>query len=107
MTVQETIYSKLVGTFAPVHLEVINESHRHNVPAGSESHFKVIIVADLFDGQTLVARHRSVNSLLSDELQSGVHALSLHTKTPAEWAAQGHAVSASPPCLGGDKQNSH
>ncbi len=103
MSTQETIQNKLVESLAPTHLEVINESHRHNVPPGSESHFKVVIVSEQFEGQKLVARHRAINALLVDELNNGVHALSLHTKTPAEWAVQGGSVSASPPCLGGGK----
>ncbi|WP_373054340.1 BolA family protein, partial [Thioalkalivibrio sp.] len=41
MTMQETITRKLEERFAPEHLEVVNESHMHNVPPGSESHFKV------------------------------------------------------------------
>ena len=32
--------------FAPLHLEVTNESHMHSVPAGSETHFKVIVVSE-------------------------------------------------------------
>ena len=54
MTIQETIEQKIATSLAPVHLEVINESHMHNVPPGSESHFKVVIVTDTFDGVTRV-----------------------------------------------------
>ena len=103
MAIQESIHSKLTDEFCPTYLEVINESHMHNVAPGSESHFKVVIVSEHFDGKMLLARHRAINKLLADELQSGVHALSLHTKTPTEWAAQGGTVNKSPPCLGGSK----
>ena len=51
MSVLETIQTKLAEAFDPEHLEVINESGSHNVPAGSESHFKVVIVANAFEGQ--------------------------------------------------------
>ena len=44
MTVQTAIEKKLAESLTPAHLEVINESHMHNVPPGSESHFKVVIV---------------------------------------------------------------
>ena len=63
--------------FQPSHLEVINESNMHNVPKGSETHFKVVVVSDSFEGLSLVKRHRAVNEVLAQELQSGVHALSI------------------------------
>ena len=103
MTTQDTIHSKLVEALSPEHIDVINESHQHNVAPGSESHFKVIVVSSEFEGKTLVARHRVINKLLADELQSGVHALSLHTNTPEEWQKRNGAVNESPPCLGGSK----
>jgi BolA protein len=105
MTTQETIQQKLQTAFSPMHLEVINESDNHNVPAGSESHFKVVLVSKAFEGESLVARHRQVNKLLADELQGGVHALALHTMTPEDWFNQGGTVRQSPECLGGSKQN--
>ena len=46
--VESIVIQKLEKAFSPNHLEVINESASHNVPAGSESHFKVIISADFF-----------------------------------------------------------
>ena len=47
--VESTVVEKLKKAFSPSHLEVINESGSHNVPAGSESHFKVIIAAKFFE----------------------------------------------------------
>jgi BolA protein len=44
-TTQSIIIKKLDGAFSPDHLEVINESASHNVPEGSESHFKVVLVS--------------------------------------------------------------
>ena len=44
MTTQQIIEEKLVGGFDLQHLQVINESGQHNVPDGSESHFKVVLV---------------------------------------------------------------
>jgi stress-induced morphogen len=49
----------------------------HSVPKGSETHFKVVIVSDMFKEKSLLERHRTVNQLLDDELKSGVHALSI------------------------------
>ena len=102
MTTQETIQQKLQDAFSPLHLEVINESDNHNVPKGSESHFKVTLVCKDFTGEGLVNRHRAVNRVLSEELASGLHALALHTMTPDEWFDKNGKSPDSPPCLGGD-----
>jgi len=102
MSMQQTIVGKLEQALSPEHLEVINESYMHNVPEGSESHFKVIIVSDAFKDKMLVARHRMVNKALEDELQGGIHALALHTMTMEEWFEKGKAAE-SPPCEGGSK----
>jgi BolA protein len=91
----------IVSALSPVRLDVINESHMHNVPAGSESHFKLVVVSEAFAGQSLIARHRTVNKLLAAQLEGGVHALSMHTYTPEEWQERGGEVPESPPCLGG------
>jgi BolA family transcriptional regulator, general stress-responsive regulator len=104
-TTQETIQQKLQQAFSPIHLEVINESHMHSVPEGSESHFKVVVVSDAFDGEKLIARHRQVNQVLSEELAGGIHALALHTMTPDDWFNKGGTVTDSPACLGGSKQS--
>mgnify|MGYP000864048278 CR=1 FL=1 len=104
MSLQNRIQSKLTTQFSPLHLEVVNESHMHNVPEGSESHFKVTIVADAFDGRRLIDRHRQINGLLAEELKAGVHALALHTMTPDEWFDKGGRSPVSPPCMGGDKE---
>lgn len=101
MTVQQTIEDKITATLEPAYLEVVNESHMHHVPPGSESHFKVVVVSDSFDGQSRVARHQTLNRLLADELAGGVHALSLQTHTAEEWTARGGQVLDSPECLGG------
>lgn len=102
MSKQQQIESKLQETFSPLHLEVVNESHMHNVPPGSESHFKVTLVTEKFDGQMLIKRHRAVNQALG-ELMGEIHALALHTMTPEEWFAKGGQAPDSPPCLGGSK----
>lgn len=102
MTMQARITEKLTRAFNPEHLEVINESHMHNVPEGSESHFKVLIVSEHFNGKMLVARHREINKVLEDELKNDIHALALHTMTMDEWYAKGKAPD-SPECLGGGK----
>ncbi len=101
MSIEDTIIEKLEAGLKPLHLEVINESDNHNVPPGSESHFKIVAVSDEFNGKMLIARHRQINKLLEEELQV-IHALALHTMTADEWAEKG-AAPESPPCMGGDK----
>ena len=103
MNRSERIRGKIAQEFSPMHLEVIDESHMHSVPEGSESHFKVIVVSEQFAEHMLVGRHRLVNKLLSEELASGLHALALHTWTPEEWFEKGGVAPESPECLGGSK----
>lgn len=101
MRMYEMIEQRLADAFAPAHLEVVNESANHNVPAGSETHFKVVLVSSAFAGQRLIARHRAVNAVLADALAGGVHALAIHTYTETEWRARFGTAPMSPPCLGG------
>lgn len=101
--VRDAIHDDLVRGFAPVVLEVINESNNHSVPPGSETHFKVVVVSEAFAGQSPVARHRAVNKALAAQLAGGVHALSIQAFTPEQWAERGGVVPPSPPCLGGSK----
>ena len=103
MTIQSTIEAKLADALDPLHLEVVNESGNHSVPPGSESHFKVVVVAAEFDGQRLLARHRRVNAVLAEELASSIHALALHTYTESEWRQRFGEAPMSPPCLGGSR----
>jgi BolA protein len=97
------IEETLIKTFDPMHIEVVDESHMHSVPAGAESHFRILVVSESFTDQPLVARHRLLNRTLSAELAGGLHALALHTWTPEEWFAKGGRVPESPPCQGGSK----
>jgi BolA protein len=104
MTVASVIEQKLLDAFKPSHLDVINESNNHNVPPGSESHFKVVIVAEAFENERLIKRHRLVNSVLSQELAEKIHALAIHTYTEKEWQEQyADNTPSSPNCLGGGK----
>ena len=106
MSIASEINDIVVEALEPLRLDVINESHMHNVPPGSESHFKLVIVTDRFEGQSLIVRHRTVNKLLSGQLQGSVHALSMHTYTAQEWQQRGGEVPVSPPCLGGKARES-
>ncbi len=103
MSLQTLIEEKLTQAFTPEYLLVENESHMHNVPAGSEMHFKVQIISGNFNGQMLLQRHRSVNKVLEAELAGPIHALSIHTFTKEEWEQRNGQVPESPPCQGGGK----
>ena len=102
MKIQRRIEAKVRAELTPIHLEVINESHKHNVPPGSESHFRLVIVTDRFRGKVTVERHRTVHRILDRELAGEIHALALTTMTPEEWTAADGKVPPSPPCSGGD-----
>lgn len=106
MKVQSAIERKLSEGLDCLHLEVINESGQHNVPPGSESHFKVVVVSNDFRGKSLVAQHRMVYGLLGKELEDQVHALALHTYSEQGWREQKGQAPLSPPCLGGKARES-
>ena len=100
---QDKVYSQLKdSTLQPQYLLVENESHNHNVPAGSESHFKAVIVSEQFRNQRLVDRHRLVYGILIEQLKT-IHAFALNCYTPDEWTTRNKKVSPSPACLGGAK----
>ncbi len=103
MKVQQSIEAKVTEALAPEHLDVINESHMHSVPPGSESHFKLVIVSDRFTGLTRVKRHRKVNGILEKELREDLHALSMETLTGEEWQRRHGRTFDSPACHGGAK----
>ena len=105
MIVQQEIEQQLQQQLSPVHLEVLNESHQHSVPPDSETHFKVILVSAAFDGKRKVARHQQVYAALATQLEGPVHALALHTYTPAEWQQRQQEAPTSPQCLGGSKND--
>jgi BolA protein len=88
MSLADTIGKKLTAAFSPQSLNVVNESHLHaghgdHVLSG-ESHFRVHIVSEAFDGKSRLERHRMINQLLAAELEGGVHALAIHANTPEE-----------------------
>jgi BolA protein len=88
MSVAATIERKLTAALQPKRVKVVDESELHKGHAGhrpgGESHFRVEIVSEAFEGQSRVARQRRVYEILADELKAGVHALALKTLTPAE-----------------------
>ena len=88
MTVKDIISKKLHDAFAPTRLDVIDESHLHEGHMGhrpgGETHFRVDIVSDGFEGKSRIERHRLINAALAAELAGPVHALALKAQTTGE-----------------------
>jgi len=61
------------------HVEVRGDGH----------HFEAVIVSPAFGGKSRVQRHQLVYAALGDRMRAEIHALSMQTYTPEDWAAQG------------------
>jgi BolA protein len=87
------IEALLQTRFSPVHLVLTDESARHAGHAGArpggETHYNMAMVSAVFEGLTRVARQRLVYDALGEEFDTGLHALSLNLKTPAEAGLSG------------------
>jgi BolA protein len=88
MRVEDVITEKLTAAFSPASLRVEDESHQHKGHAGhrpgGQTHFRVYIVAEAFQGKSRIDRHRMINQTLARELAEGVHALAIHASAPGE-----------------------
>jgi BolA protein len=88
MTTRDIITNKLREAFSPESLEVSDESHLHEGHAGhrpgGETHFRVYIVSQAFQGKSRIERHRMINAALTRELAGSVHALAIHAQAPGE-----------------------
>lgn len=86
MSVRDTIAQKLTAQFAPLFLEVIDESEGHRGHAGfregGETHFRVRIATRQFADKPRVAQHRAVMTTLDAELKDRVHALAIEVLPP-------------------------
>jgi len=102
MSRKQRIHDALFAELKPDTLIIEDESHRHHVPEGAESHFKVVAVSALFDKLNRISRHRLVNTVIGAEFNSGLHALTLHLYTPDEWQNTSNTP-ASPACRDGKR----
>jgi BolA family transcriptional regulator, general stress-responsive regulator len=88
MTLTELITQRLQDRLHPTRLEVTDESHQHHGHAGwregGETHFRLDIVSDAFDGKSRIERHRLVNEILAEAFERGLHALAIKARTPGE-----------------------
>lgn len=89
MSLEQQLIERL-QQLSPSHLEVVNESSSHGgYFPGKESHFKVIVVSDIFAGLRLVQRHQKIYAVAGDLLSPGkIHALAIHAFLPEEWQGQ-------------------
>lgn len=76
MVTPESVQQGIESGLACKHIEVI----------GDGQHFQAVIVADAFDGKSRVQRHQLVYAALGERMREEIHALSMRTLTPAEWA---------------------
>lgn len=97
----ESVIKQKLTALSPAHLQIINESHMHAGPA-TNSHFKLVVVSEEFLNLSKVARHQKIYSLLSNELECELHALSMFLHTQGEWEKQ-QSVPESPKCQGANK----
>jgi BolA protein len=85
------IETQLRTQFAPLHFVLTDRSAAHAGHAGArpggETHYDLVIVSDVFQGLSRVARQRLVYQALREEFDTGLHALSLDLKTPEEAAS--------------------
>lgn len=100
---QSIVEQKITQGLDVVHLVIENESHLHSGPA-TDSHFKLVVVSDDFEGKRAVARHQMIYGLLAEEMAGGIHALVIHPYTTAEWQQRGGQVPESAPCRGSIKK---
>ena len=79
------IRARLEASFAPVELDVIDESHLHIGHPGARDgrgHFKVRIVSSSFAGVPPIERHRMIYEALDEMMSSDIHALSVTATAP-------------------------
>ena len=83
----ERMRQRLEAAFAPLALDVVDDSHRHVGHAGARDgrgHFSVAIVSDAFAGLSPLARHRAVYAALGEMMETDIHALAIEARAPGE-----------------------
>ncbi|MEZ4332202.1 MAG: BolA family protein [Myxococcota bacterium] len=88
---REAIEERLRDALATAHVEVVDESHLHAGHAGARSgggHYRAVIVSERFAGVGRVKAQQLVYAAMGDWMGREIHALSMQTFTPEQWAAQ-------------------
>lgn len=96
---QQQINDCLQQALQPDYLDVQNESHMHSSGKGANSHFRIVIVAQAFEGVRAIARHQRIYQILNQGY-NGIHALAIHAYTKEEWLQKKQLAPVSPNCLG-------
>jgi BolA protein len=83
----DTIRRLLTEAIKPDTLEIIDNSAAHAGHAGARSgggHYNVTIVAEVFEGKSLVQRHQLIYQALGDLMKQQIHALGINALSPSE-----------------------
>ena len=83
----KAIEAKLNDAFSPVKLLVKDQSHLHAGHEGAKAgggHFHVTIVSPAFEDCPPLQRHRMIFSALESMMETDIHALRIHARTPDE-----------------------
>ncbi len=102
MSIEAVIEAKVRDSLTVQQFVIENESHMHSGPA-TDSHFKLAVVSEAFQGKRLVARHQLIYAAVAELMNNPIHALAMHLYTPQEWQDKNGAVPLSPNCMGGSK----
>ncbi len=78
MVTPEQVRSYIQDSLPCDHVEVVGDGH----------HFEAVIVSAEFRGKTRVQQHQVVYRALGDRMREEIHALSMKTLTPEDWAAR-------------------
>jgi BolA family transcriptional regulator, general stress-responsive regulator len=85
---QDTIEQlrRQLAALHPQSLVITDQSHHHagHAGAGDGGHYELTIVADIFTGKSMIARHRLIYDIVEDLMHGKIHALALHARTPGE-----------------------
>lgn len=107
MLIQKSITQKIHSAIPVDFLEIENESSGHHRDPDGETHFRLIVVSNDFQGKSRIDRQRLIMNLLEEERKQGLHALTLRTLTPQEWESEqrqplgASSFGRSPSCRGG------
>jgi len=110
-TRKERIEKTLLENFKPIRLEIINDSNKHSVKEGSETHFRIYIVSEEFKNKTKVKIHQDIYKLFLNEMGdkhlNKLHSLSIFSYSPEEYEkSQTNLENKIPPlCSGKNKNN--
>ena len=81
MPIADEIKDRLTSSFAPVRLEIVDDSESHRGHGGwrdgGETHFNVLIRAPAFSAMSRIDRHRAIHRALGAGLVARIHALAL------------------------------